>query len=57
MGLDTLKGRSDSKMVVYTCIVDNYAKQLFSQKWNVKPHRGRQWKMWGKVVEENNTSL
>ena len=34
-----------------------YAKQLFSQEWNVKPHRGRQRKMGGKVVEDIFMSL
>ena len=29
---------------------DKYTKQLFSQEWNVKPHRGRQRKTWGKVI-------
>ena len=34
-----------------------YAKELFSQEWNVKPRRGRQRKRWGKVVEDIFTSL
>ena len=34
-----------------------YAKEFFSQEWNVKPRRGRQRKMWGKVVEDIFTSL
>ena len=25
---------------------DRYPKKLFSQDWNIKPHRGRQRKVW-----------
>ena len=32
-------------------------KQLFSQEWNVKPHRGRQRKTWGKGVHDIFLSL
>ena len=31
---------------------DRYPKQLFCQEWNVKPHRGRQRKTWGKVIDD-----
>ena len=34
-----------------------YTIQLFNHKWNVKPHRGRQRKMWGKVAAEILMSL
>ena len=58
MGLETLKGRSDrAKLKWWGKLVkmpgSRYAKQLFSQEWNVKPRRGRQRKMWGKVVDDN----
>ena len=36
---------------------DRYPKQLFSQKWNVKPRRGRQRKTWGKVIDNIFLSL
>ena len=36
---------------------DRYPKQLFSQEWNVKPHRGRQRKTWGKVIDDIFLSL
>ena len=62
MGLETLKGRRDrAKLKWWSKLVkmpgSRYAKQLFSQEWNVKPRRGRQRKMWGKVVEDLFTSL
>ena len=32
---------------------DRYPKQPFSQKWNIKPHRGKQcMKTWGRVVDD-----
>ena len=34
-----------------------YLKQLFSQEWETKPHRGRQRKVWGRVVDELFVSL
>ena len=45
MGLETLKGRSDrAKLKWWGKLVkmpgSRYAKQLFSQEWNVKPRRG-----------------
>ena len=36
---------------------DRYPKQLFSQEWNVKPHRGRQRKTWGIVINDIFLSL
>ena len=29
---------------------DRYPKQLFNQKWNIKPRRGRQKKVWSWMV-------
>ena len=34
-----------------------YPKQLFSQEWNVKPHRGRQRKTWSKLIDDIFLSL
>ena len=31
---------------------ERYPKQIFSQEWNVKPHRGRQRKTWGEVIDD-----
>ena len=31
---------------------DRYPKQLFNQKWNIKPHRGRQRKVWSRMVDD-----
>ena len=36
---------------------DRYGKQLFSQEWTVKPHRGRQRKTWGKTIDDIFLSL
>ena len=62
MGLETLKGRRDRAKLKWWCKLvkmpgSKYAKELFSQEWNVKPRKGRQRKMWGKVVEDIFTSL
>ena len=27
-----------------------YPKKLFSQDWNIKPHRGRQRKVWSRII-------
>ena len=62
MGLETLKGRRDRAKLKWWCKLvkmpgSGYSKELFSQEWNVKPRKGRQRKMWGKVVEDIFTSL
>ena len=62
MGLETLKSRRDkAKLIWWYKLVrmpgNRYAKQLFSQKWDVKPRRGRQRKVWGRVVEDIFKSL
>ena len=31
---------------------DRYLKMLFSQDWNEKPRRGRQKKVWSRVVND-----
>ena len=62
MGLETLKSRRDRAKLKWwyklvTMSEDRYAKQLFSQKWNIKPRRGRQRKMWSSMVDDIFTSL
>ena len=48
MGLETLKGRRDRALKWWCKLVkmpgSRYAKELFSQEWNVKPRRGRRGK-------------
>ena len=53
MGLDTLQSRRDRAMLKWwyklaTLPEDRYPKQLFNQKWNIKPRRGRQRKVQGR---------
>ena len=36
---------------------DRYPKKLFSQDWNIKPHRGRQKKVWSRIVDDLFVSL
>ena len=36
---------------------NRYPKQLFNQRWNIKPRRGRQRKMWGRIIEDIFESL
>ena len=31
---------------------DRYPKKLFSQDWNFKPHRGRQRKVWSRIIND-----
>ena len=50
MGLDTLQSHRDRAKLKWwyklaTLPEDRYPKQLFNQKWNIKPHRGRQRKV------------
>ena len=56
MGLDSLSSRKDRAKLKWwhkSCTMegDRYPRQLFDQVWEVKPHRGRQRKMWGKRVD------
>ena len=57
MGLETLKSHTDKAKLKWwyklaTMPQDRYPKQLFGQEWNVKLHRGRQRKTWGKVIDD-----
>ena len=57
MGLDTLQTRKDRAKLKWwyklaTLPEDRYPKQLFNQEWNIKPHRGRQRKVWSRMVDD-----
>ena len=32
--------------------LSRYPKQLFQEEWNIKPHPGRQRKVWKRVVDD-----
>ena len=56
MGLDTLQSRRDRAKLKWwyklaTLPDDRYPKQLFNQEWNIKPRRGRQRKVWSRMVD------
>ena len=36
---------------------DRFPKKLFSQDWNVKPHRGRQRKVCSRIIDDIFVSL
>ena len=62
MGLDTLQSRKDRAKLKWwyklaTLPEDRYPKQLFNQKWNIKPRRGRQRKVWSRMVDDLFKSL
>ena len=64
MGLDTLQSRRHRdklkwwyKLATYTLPDDRYPKQLFHQEWNIKPRRGRQRKLWSRMVDDLFKSL
>ena len=57
MGIETLKSRRDRAKLKWwyklaTMPEDRFPKQLFSQEWDQKPHRGRQRKTWGRVIDD-----
>ena len=62
MGLDTLQSRKDRAKLKWwyklaTLPEDRYPKQLFNQEWNIKPRRGRQRKVWSRMVDDLFKSL
>ena len=60
MGLDTLKSRRAKLKWWYklaTLPEDRYPKQLFNQEWNITPCRGRQRKVWSRMVDDLLKSL
>ena len=62
MGFDTLQSRRDRAKLKWwyklaTLPEDRYPKQLFNQEWNIKPRRGRQRKVWSRMVDDLFKSL
>ena len=62
MGLDTLQSCRDRAKLKWwyklaTLPEDRYPKQLFNQEWNIKPRRGRQKKVWSRMVNDLFKSL
>ena len=62
MRLDTLQSPRDSAKLKWwyklaTLPDDRYPKQLFNQEWNIKPRRGRQRKVWSRMVDDIFKSL
>ena len=62
MGLDTLQNRRDRAKLKWwyklaSLPEDRYSKQLFNQEWNIKPRRGRQRKVWSRMVDDLFKSL
>ena len=51
MGLDTLQSRWDR------ATLNRYPKQQFNQEWIIKPRRGRQRKVWSRMVDDLFKSL
>ena len=57
MGLDTLQSCRDRAKLKWwyklaTLPEHRYPKQLFDQEWNIKPRRGRQRKVWSRMVDD-----
>ena len=57
MGLETLQGRRDrAKLKLWyklaTMSNDRYPRRLFDQVWDIKPRRGRQRKVWKRLVDD-----
>ena len=57
MGLEELQGRRDkTKLKWWYKLVsmpeDRYPRKVFDNDWDIKPRRGRQRKMWSRIVEE-----
>ena len=62
MGLDTLQSRRDRAKLKWwyklaTLPEDRYPKQLFNQELNIKPRRGRQRKVWSRMLDDIFKSL
>lgn len=62
MGLETLQGRRDLAKLKWwyklaTMSEDRYPRKMFSQDWNVKPSRGRQRKVWSRLIDDLFVSL
>ena len=62
MGLETLQGwRDKSKLKLWYKLAsmseDRYPRRVFSQDWDAKPCRGRQRKVWSRLVDNLFGSL
>ena len=62
LGIDTLQSRRDKAKLKWwykllTMPEDRYPKMLFSQDWNIKLRRGRQTKVWSRLVDDLFVSL
>ena len=59
LGIDTLQDKAKLKWwyKLVTMPEDRYPKKLFSQDWNIKPHRGRQRKVWSRIINDLFVSL
>ena len=62
MGLETLQGRRDkSKLKVWYKLAsmseDRYPRRVFCQDWDAKPRKGRQRKVWSRLVDNLFGSL
>ena len=44
-------------VVYYYYYEDRYPKQLFNREWHIKPRRGRQRKVWSRIVDDLFKSL
>ena len=61
-GIDTIQSRRDKAKLKWwynlvTMPGDRYPKKLFSQDWNIKPHRGTQRKVWSRIINDLFVSL
>ena len=57
MGIQTLEGRRDeAKLKLWYKLAsmseDRYPRKAFDNVWDIKPRRGRQRKVWSKVVDD-----
>ena len=62
LGIDTLQGRRDKAKLKWwyklvTMPEDRYPKKLLIHDWNIKPHRGRQKKIWSRIIDDLFVSL
>ena len=58
LGIDKLHGRRLKWWYKLVTMPENrHPKKLFSQDWNVKPHRGRQRKVWSRIIDDLFVSL
>ena len=64
MGLDTLQIHRDRakfkwwyKLTTFCLRIATLPKQLFNKEWTIKPHRGRQKKVWSRMVDDLFKSL